>query len=492
MSVQSLWKASLKYRLSLDVAFIVILACMTAEARVIKANPQNVNRLLTTLIPGDTLVLAPGVYGPLYLSHLNGTKDAWITVEGAESPEGTGAAIIAGNACCNSVQARRNVMAEGNACCKNTVEIFRSSYLAVRRLRVDSQGLPDVFGISARGGTGNLVHDILIEDNVLVGQTSDQQCDGISTKTPTWNWVIRGNKIFHAGTGLYLGDSDGSDPFVAGVIEDNLVQDTIGYNMEIKFQLPRPSVPGMPTGVSTTIIRNNTFIKGDGPSPDGDRPNVLVGGFPNSGPGSGDLYQIYGNFFYHNPREALFQASGRVSVHDNLFVGGHIAAIVLKDQDLPLKFADVYSNTIYSSKLGILVDTPGQATTNIVGNLVFAAMPISGAITHQSGNLTDSLDKAEHYVNSPSFVLGLMSFYPLPDRVKGTPLDFSAFASDVDYSLDFNGIPKNRFSGKSVFRGAYAGEGVNPGWKVQAGIKPVPPERLFPGSETHPLPNFHN
>jgi len=150
-----------------------------------------------------------------------------------------------------------------------------------------------VFGVSAKSG---VVHDILIQNNTLVGQDSGQGTDGISTKIPTWGWIIRHNTIIGAGTGLYLGNSDGTMPFVAGIIENNLVENTIGYNMEIKFQLPRPSVPGMPTGPSTTIIRNNVFIKNDQPSPDGDRPNVLVGGFPDTGPGSTDMYEIYGNF----------------------------------------------------------------------------------------------------------------------------------------------------------------------------------------------------
>lgn len=462
MVTKSKWKSTLQYRLGLTAIVLVTLACMTAEARVIKANPQNVKGLLSTLSPGDTLVLAPGIYSPLSLSHLNGKPHAWITVIGAESPDGVGAAIIAGSPCCN------------------TVEIRNSSYLAVARLRVDSQGIDGLFGISAGGGTGSVVHDILIQNNVLVGQNGGQQTDGISTKTPTWNWTIRGNKILGAGTGLYLGNSDGSDPFVAGLIENNLVQDTIGYDMEIKFQNPRPSIPGMPTGFSTTVIRNNTFIKGDEPSPDGDRPNVLVGGFPNSGSGSGDLYQIYGNFFDHNPREALLQASGQVSIHDNLFVDGQYTAIDLANQDLPLKLADVYNNTIYSSQQGIFVGSAAQTATNVVGNLVFAATPISGTITHQSDNLTDNLDNAGNYVNSPSFVIGLMNFYPLPGAVEGSAINLSQFASDVDYNLDFNGIPKNRFSGQVVFRGAYAGEGTNPGWKVQAGIKPEPPHPLPP------------
>ncbi len=470
MGMESERKSALNCLLGPAAIVLAVLTCMTAEARVIQTNPQNIKSLLTTLSPGDTLVLAPGFYSPLSLSRLQGTPKAWITVTGAESPNGTRAAVIAGNACCN------------------TVSISNSSYLAVKRLRIDSQGLPDVFGISAGGGASNLVHDILIEDNVLVGQTSDQQCDGISTKTPTWNWVIRRNKILGAGTGLYLGNSDGTDPFVAGVIEDNLVQDPIGYDMEIKFQLPRPSVPGMPTGDSTTIIRNNTFIKGDEPSPDGDRPNVLVGGFPNSGPGSNDLYQIYGNFFDHNPREALLQASGRAAIHDNIFVDGQYTALSLQNQDLPLKLAYIYNNTIYTSQAGITFGTPAQVAGAVVGNVVFAATPITGTITYQSDNVTDTVANAGNYLNFPTFVVGQMNFYPVPGKVEGSPLPLNEVSTEVDFNMDFNGIPKNQFSGQAVFRGAYAGEGTNPGWKVQNGIKPVPPENLFPGSEAFPLP----
>ena len=251
-----------------------------------------------------------------------------------------------------------------------------------------------------------------------------------------------------------------------------LIQDTTGYNMEIKFQLPRPSVPGMPKGPSSTIIRNNVFIKGDQPSPDGDRPNVLVGGFPDSGPGSNDLYEIYGNFFDHNPREALLQAFGRVAIHDNLFVDGQYAAVILQNQDLPLKLAYVYNNTIYTSQQGIFLGSPAQTTDAVTGNLVFAGTPISGSIKHESDNMTDTVQNASNYVNAPSFELGVMNLYPLPGKVEGSPLNLAPFSQNVDYTLDFNGVPKDQFSGQRVFRGAYAGEGTNPGWKLQAGIKP--------------------
>jgi len=256
---------------------------------------------------------------------------------------------------------------------------------------------------------------------------------------------------------------------VAGIIEDNLVENPIGYCMEIKFQLPRPSVPGVPAGPSSTIIRNNVFIKNDQPSPVGNRPNVLVGGFPDSGPGSTDLYEIYGNFFDHNPREALFQGSGRISFHDNILVDGQYAAAVFRSQDLPLKLAYVYNNTIYTSQAGIKFGSLATQDDAVVGNLVFAGAPISGSIAHVADNVVDSIANAVNYVNQPSFVLGSMNFYPLAGEAQGTPLDMSKFATNMDYNLDFNQTAESTFA----FRGAYAGAGVNPGWELQADIKPL-------------------
>ena len=99
---------------------------------------------------------------------------------------------------------------------------------------------PSAFGISARGHEDNLTHHIRIEGNTLVGQNDGQQTDAISTKTPTWGWIIRYNRIIGAGTGIYLGESDGTQPFVGGLIEHNLIQDTIGYNCRSRI---RSSIP---------------------------------------------------------------------------------------------------------------------------------------------------------------------------------------------------------------------------------------------------------
>jgi len=427
-----------------------------AAAETLTADPSNYRVSLRKLKPGDTLRLAPGTYSQLHVVRLNGTSDAWITITG---PPSGPPAIIAGE--------------PGS----NTVEIVNSSYVALENQRIDSRGIPSAFGISAAGHEENLTHHIRIEGNTLVGQNNGQQTDAISTKTPTWGWIIRYNRIIAAGTGLYLGESDGTQPFVAGLIEHNLIQDTIGYNMQIKDQVDIPDIPGMPTGPTTTIIRNNVFIKNDQPSMY-DRTNLLVGSFPMTGAGSLNMYEIYGNYFLHNHREALFQGSGRVTLHDNVFVDGpyQYPAVVLRKQNYPLQIAYVYNNTVYTSGRGIYFGSRATVDDAVVGNLVFGLTPISGMIMRQLNNLTDSLENAARYVNAPSFNPGKMDLLPLPGKCQGVPIDLSLFQTDTDYTLDFNGTPKTEARDAIVFRGAYAGAGSNPGWKLQPDVKtPSPP-----------------
>lgn len=436
--------------------WLVILSNISwpAMAAELEAKPSNYRKLLSTLRPGDTVNMAPGKYLRLTITGLNGTPTAWIKIKG---PTSGAPAIILGESG------------------YNTVEIVNSSFVAIQDLRIDSRGIPGAFGISAGGGERNLTHDILIEGNILVGQNGEQQTDGISTKTPTWGWIIRNNQILGAGTGLYLGDSDGTQPFVNGLIENNLIKDTIGYSMEIKDQISIPAIQGMPTEPRSTIIRDNVFIKDDRPSPEGDRPNVLVGAFPNSGAGSLNLYDIYGNFFFHNHREALFQGSGRISLHDNIFVDGphDYPAVVLMRQNFPLKVAYVYNNTVYTTERGIYFETPALVADAVIGNLVFGSAPITGSIRRSSDNLVGSVASAPDYVNSPSFELSSMDFYPRTGKCRGTAIDLGQFPADTGFAVDFNGTSKTQAKGAVVFRGAYAGDGTNPGWRLQAAIKPT-------------------
>jgi hypothetical protein len=332
--------------------------CASFEpGRVLQADPSDYQALIPRLKAGDSLSLAPGDYRRLEVRHVNGAPGRCITIAG---PAGTRRAIIHGES--------------GG----KTVEIVDSSYVVIRNLVIDSRGIPGADGVKAPAAGHAVTHHVILDGNLIIGAGATQQTDGISTKSPAWNWIIRRNTILGAGTALYLGDSDGTAPFIAGIVEDNLILDPVGYGMQIKFQSERPALPGLPTGPQRTIIRNNLFKKSGRPSPDGDRPSLLVGGFPEAGPGSRDVYEISGNLFVDNPREALFQGSGRISFHDNVLIGGHPAAVVFRDHDLPLKLALVFNNRIFAAPIGIEFASPARQSQAVYGNVIVAETPIAG------------------------------------------------------------------------------------------------------------------
>lgn len=411
-------------------ALMTLLAAV-ARAGEIAADPSSYRAKLATLKPGDTLRLAPGTYTRLPITKLAGRADAWITVAGPK--EGAPAVIEA---------------QEGF----NTIEITDTSFVALVGLVVDGKGIAGAFGVSAKGGASNCVHDVRVEGCTFQHFSASQQQVAISTKTTTWNWTIRGNRILDAGTGLYLGNSDGTEPFVAGVIEGNLVRDTLGYSMQIKWQRARPELDGLPAGASVTVIRDNVFAKDGRASPDGDRPNVLVGGFPEHGPGAEDRYEIARNLFLGNPREALLQASGRVSVHDNVFAGAGPLALRLGDHDRPLQRADVGFNTLYGTQTGIRFENRPREASIVSGNLVFAATPIAGAEGLERENVCASVADAVKYVAKASLTPGAMDFHPLAGRCVGKELDLAPFAHGAAL-LDFDGRART----DRRWRGAYAG-----------------------------------
>jgi len=428
---------------------VLLLGIHTAAAAgEITAGPDNYRAKISSLQPGDTLVLDSGIYTDgLYVVGIRGTSSEWIIIRSSDKDNPAVFEVREGS---------------------NTAEFINSSYVAFENLKFDGKGLAFHHAISAKDGSGNLTHHIRIEGCTIVGHGGHQQTVGISTKCPTWGWIIRKNTIIGAGTGIYLGDSNGQHPFVAGIVENNLIIDPEGYCMQIKHQFSRPSVAGMPTTPQVTIIRHNVFIKTDRPSGDGNRPNLLLGAFPASGTGSQDMYEVYGNFFFHNPRESLMQSEGRVSIHDNVFADAS-GAIHLGDHNLTLRVAEVYNNTIYDCDSGIYLRSTPDQNGSCVGNVIFSGNGIngSGVWDVEKDNIVDTVAAAANYVENPSTVLGEMDFYPLAGQLTGAGLDLSDFTNDTEYDKDFNGTAK----GARTYRGAYAGSGTNPGWQLQAALK---------------------
>jgi hypothetical protein len=425
----------------------ILLACVLlpslAGATVYQGNPGNYLTLLDQLQPGDTLQLAAGTYyDQLQIADMHGNAGAWITITGPQS--GPPASFRADNCC-------------------NTVQFDDASYIEVSHLTLDGQGTSGPFGVDSRG----ITHHITISDLTILNYGADQQMDGISTKGPAWNWIVRRNLIIGAGTGMYFGHSNGDFPFVAGLIEYNVVLDSIGYNLQIKHQNPRPTNIGMPTGVNRTIIRHNVFSKADMPvgMVTEAQPNVLVGHLPLSGAGQDDVYEIYGNFFYENPIEALFQGEGNIGLYANLFVTSTGDAINVMPHNAVPRQVTVFQNTVLAAGSGISV-TGGNPnfTQRIIGNAVFAASPIQGP--NKVANITAAYGAAAQYVNAPYAQPGQLDLYPKPGMLTGTTIDTTPLTGYTDWNRDFNSSVRDQ-----TFRGGYTGAGTNPGWRLGLAIK---------------------
>jgi len=408
------------------------------------ATPDNYLRMLRALRPGDTLSLAPGLYSRgLPVHNLAGDPDHPITITGPV--RGAPALFVA------HVE-------------RNTVSIVDSHDVVVRNLVLDGRNLP-VDGVKCEGHA-RYAHHITLENLLIRRHGNNQQTVGISTKCPAWNWVIRGNTVTGAGTGIYLGNSDGTAPFVAGLIERNLVVDTIGYNLQIKHQIHRPDIEGLPR-TSVTTIRHNVFSKAAGDSPDAARPNVLVGHFPPFGDGVDDRYAIYGNFFYANRHEALFQGEGNIALYGNLFVNPYGDAIHIQPHNDVPKAVDIAFNTILAGGAGISVLAGFGSSTyhqTVVGNAVFAATPLDGGI--QRGNLAAAFADADRYLMRPFADPGEINLAPRalltsPDADAPNP------AQLADWDRDFDGRPRTPGS-----IGAYASAETKPRWRPALSLMP--------------------
>ena len=395
-----------------------------AHGRVVHADPSNYLPLLRTLEPGDTLVLAAGPYDNpdappgLPIFDLHGTAEAPITITG---PESGPRPLFVGRET------------------HNTVRIANASHVVVRNLDIDGRNLGGD-GVNGQGAS----HHITLENLGIRGIGPVQGVVGISTnRAPAWYWTIRGCTIVGAGTGMYLGNSDGRNPFVAGVIERNTVRDTLGYNVQIKHQVPWPDLPGLPEGRTVTIVRDNVFSKAanasTGPQA---RPNLLVGDVPPSGRGSANGYEIYRNHFFQNPTEALFQAEGNVAFYANLLVNDAGGAVNVQPHNGRVRDILILGNTIVASGHGISIRGGDAAyAQRVVGNAVFAAAPIAGGTA--SANVTGSHAEAVRHLVAPLATVAERDFHPRPGVLRGRALDVRDYVGLTDRDRDLAGSQRD-------------------------------------------------
>jgi hypothetical protein len=411
---------------------------------VLEANPDDYRSRLDELQPGDTLRLAPGAYTQgLPIHDMNGSPGACYVIEGPAEGE---RAVFLGSSI------------------RNTVSLRDSSYVVVRNLELDGNG--EIGDAVKAEGHAEYAHHIVLERLLIHHHDAGQGVVGISNKCPAWHWVIRDNWIESTGTGLYLGNSNGADPFVGGLIEGNVVLDTLGYNMQIKHQIGRPDLDGIPEQ-ATTIIRHNVFSKAHNASGGGNaRPNLLLGHFPTEGPGVDDQYLVYGNFLHDNPVEALVQVEGNVALYNNVLVNHSGPAIHIQPHnDVPRRI-HVLFNTVIASGRGIRVTGGDPEHVQLVaGNAVFADPAISADT--QEGNVTGSLEDAEVELVAPSAEPGAgLDVRPLEGSLQ-TSIDTSGLDSLLWWDRDFDRRPRD-----GDVAGAYTGTDDGTGWSLDRAHKP--------------------
>ncbi|TVR04484.1 MAG: hypothetical protein EA398_01900 [Deltaproteobacteria bacterium] len=420
--------------------------------RILEAGPDDYRDVLNTLEPGDTLRLRPGIYTRGLPLRRSGEPGACIVIESLD-PEDR--ATFHGS---NSF---------------NSIAIHGASWIKVRRLIVDGRGQRG-FGVASQGLTEMPTHHVVIEDIHIFNQHEAQSVVGISTKSPAWDWVIRGNRIENAGTGLYLGNSDGRQPFIRGIVEFNTVLDPLGYGMQIKHQIERPDIPGIPARADTHI-RYNVFSKANRAASGGNaRPNLLLGHFPVDGPGADDRYLVYGNLFHDNPVHHLIQAEGNLALFNNLFVNPRGNGVHIRPHNHLPRTVDVFHNTFVTSgrALRIAGGDPDH-TQRASHNALFGNPPVDGPDT--AGNITGAHDDATDALRNPHAAPGDgLDLRPRGDLLH-TDEDSSTVPDILEAHFDFAGHPR-----QGTVAGAFAGPDVPLPWPLTREAPPVPASPTAP------------
>ncbi|MEQ1662325.1 MAG: right-handed parallel beta-helix repeat-containing protein [Thiobacillus sp.] len=353
------------------------------------ADPATYRDTLIRLQPGDRLLLKPGDYlHGLPLHELAGTAARPIQIIAAKPA------------------APPRLLARANA---NTISLVNVRYLVLRDLELDGRNLP-VDAVKAEGHS-RYADFITLENLHIHDYAASQQNVGISTKCPAHGWVVKNNRIERVGTGMYFGDSDGSAAFVAGLIEGNLITETLGYNLQIKHQIIPVNAGAHAEKTGETIIRHNVFSRANPLSGGMPRPNVLLGHGALTGARQNEQYRVYSNLFWQNPDEALFQGEGNLELCNNVFVNTQGDAIHIQPHHHVPQHVWIRFNTVWAKNAGITVWVP-QASSGyrqiVSNNLIFARRPLLGG--ERADNAVHAYGDAARYLRRPVMALAHADF----------------------------------------------------------------------------------
>lgn len=458
-----------------------------ATAATITVTPgDNINSKINSMSPGDTLLLAPGIYTKasgtmMLITNKVGTASAWFVMRAA---------------------APNTVKILGNSG-QNMCEMRNSAYWRFENLEFDGRNLSDD-GIKCTINTGNAntdwCHDIIIDTCHIHNLTN--AC--VNTQVTVWNLTVQNCWLHDCNLAGYLGSPDHVRQMINLVFQHNLIERTIGYGVQVKAQEVRSGLTlGTTAGLEFTswgwLIKDNVFMRTSPPATTG-RPNLLVDAAPASGSGSDDLATIEGNVVLAQTADGTgdnaFQLSGNLRIVNNVLMNTKAAGlsairIGLHDSTYP-RHLEIINNTVFidgssSARCLSLWDLqPGY--TQVIANNAFirgstSAPAISNGAYPGTVLITNNLVRgtgampgmttiptllSQLFVN-PVDVPGTADLYP----VVGSPLigaGSSSLAAGILPTNDFNRTVRPPLQPVDVGAYRYC-TATNPGWQLALDFK---------------------
>ena len=172
---------------------------------------------------------------------------------------------------------------------------------------------------------------------------------------------------------------------------------------------------------------------------------------------------IYGNYFYQNNEEFLFQGEGNIAFYNNVLVNttdfGN--GIVIRPHNGEVRNAHIFYNTILVRQEGILVSSNDRLSKiEISSNVVLAETPISS--NDAFANTTNSFIVANEYIKHPENLESTCSLYPESEsRLSGRRFNPIYYKQFPNSKFDFNGYTRGGY-----VRGAFSATCKANDWQV--------------------------
>ena len=227
-------------------------------------------------------------------------------------------------------------------------------------------------------------------------------------------------------------------PFIAGLIEHNLIAGSIGYNLQIKHQAPRPELPGMPQRGKPYAYPSQCADQDRNSSGGADaRPLCWSATGRCRGRARKTGTRFYGNFFTRIRPRRCFRARA-IWLSNNLLVNDQGDGCISSRTTMYRPHRGVSANTVLARGNGIRVHG-GLVPPGSRSDRGECGVRRTAAERRRAGAESDCCaQRASVYLTAPDAPLGRLRLDPAPGRLlaPGTGLEWIDEFSDAERDYD--------------------------------------------------------